>query len=261
MSQAPDPSAAVEEDVRCAACGYNLRGLAPDGNCPECGAEVPPSIAAHLAAREAVARPLGLARRRSLWMLVLGCLLIVTGSSTSIALFYASTLARAAGAADLMSRGFALSGPSIMTTVGCLMLFIPRPADSTPSRAGGVLRQTVLIGGALNMVNAAGLYGWLYVMNRYDIGRSMGCGFLQHQATAATVLTAVVTVPTLLRLAQLARRLPSRRLPPLLVASAGAGAALPLFAVAQNLIVGGRFSFDIPVCISPWAAWGVLLRA
>jgi hypothetical protein len=29
--------AVIEEDLSCAICGYNLKGLAVDGNCPECG--------------------------------------------------------------------------------------------------------------------------------------------------------------------------------------------------------------------------------
>jgi hypothetical protein len=28
----------IVEDVLCAGCGYNLRGLRPEGDCPECGA-------------------------------------------------------------------------------------------------------------------------------------------------------------------------------------------------------------------------------
>lgn len=39
----------VEADVPCIACGYNVRGLPVDGRCPECGHEVPPSVAAHRA--------------------------------------------------------------------------------------------------------------------------------------------------------------------------------------------------------------------
>jgi hypothetical protein len=31
-------------DVRCAACGHNLRGLSPEGNCPECGWAVVKSL-------------------------------------------------------------------------------------------------------------------------------------------------------------------------------------------------------------------------
>lgn len=35
-------------DVRCAACGYNLRGLDPGGRCPECGTRVDRSVASPL---------------------------------------------------------------------------------------------------------------------------------------------------------------------------------------------------------------------
>jgi hypothetical protein len=33
-------SATISEDVQCLACGYNLRGLTAEGNCPECGGAV-----------------------------------------------------------------------------------------------------------------------------------------------------------------------------------------------------------------------------
>ena len=39
--------AAVEDDVPCVACGYNLRGLAPFGRCPECGGSIHPSVIRH----------------------------------------------------------------------------------------------------------------------------------------------------------------------------------------------------------------------
>ncbi len=34
----------IDRDVACASCGYNLRGLAPDGRCPECGAPIANSL-------------------------------------------------------------------------------------------------------------------------------------------------------------------------------------------------------------------------
>ena len=34
----------LAEDVLCIECGYNLRGLRPDGKCPECGNDVAPSL-------------------------------------------------------------------------------------------------------------------------------------------------------------------------------------------------------------------------
>jgi hypothetical protein len=40
----PPPAAPLDEDVPCAGCGYNLRGLAPTGRCPECGKAVQVSI-------------------------------------------------------------------------------------------------------------------------------------------------------------------------------------------------------------------------
>jgi hypothetical protein len=38
MGERPDES--VGSEVRCVGCGYDLRGLAPDGTCPECGTPV-----------------------------------------------------------------------------------------------------------------------------------------------------------------------------------------------------------------------------
>jgi hypothetical protein len=43
----PSPDAAnstLDKDVACVACGYNLRGLRPDGRCPECGRAVADSL-------------------------------------------------------------------------------------------------------------------------------------------------------------------------------------------------------------------------
>jgi hypothetical protein len=40
--------AEINLDVPCASCGYNLRGLAGNGQCPECGASVARSLEIHL---------------------------------------------------------------------------------------------------------------------------------------------------------------------------------------------------------------------
>ncbi len=39
-----DAAGRIDEDVSCRKCGYNLRGLLPDGRCPECGAAVGRSL-------------------------------------------------------------------------------------------------------------------------------------------------------------------------------------------------------------------------
>lgn len=44
MNQAPSSPVTVEVDVPCIACGYNLRGLPTDGQCPECGTGIDGSI-------------------------------------------------------------------------------------------------------------------------------------------------------------------------------------------------------------------------
>jgi hypothetical protein len=46
MTTTPTPSPQLVADVPCLRCGYNLRGLAPDGQCPECGHLVHMSVLA-----------------------------------------------------------------------------------------------------------------------------------------------------------------------------------------------------------------------
>ncbi|MGD1278420.1 MAG: hypothetical protein ABR964_14500 [Tepidisphaeraceae bacterium] len=45
MTSAPP----IDSDTPCGRCGYNLRGLPPDGQCPECGAAIAPSLTHWLA--------------------------------------------------------------------------------------------------------------------------------------------------------------------------------------------------------------------
>jgi hypothetical protein len=44
MDATENPVEVVQEDVPCRRCGYNLRTLPVDGQCPECGTEVRPSL-------------------------------------------------------------------------------------------------------------------------------------------------------------------------------------------------------------------------
>lgn len=42
-----DPEGRIDQDLSCIACDYNLRGLPPDGTCPECGRQVQDSLSAY----------------------------------------------------------------------------------------------------------------------------------------------------------------------------------------------------------------------
>lgn len=44
LTMASEPLRAIEQDIACIHCGYNLRALYPDGRCPECGAAIGESL-------------------------------------------------------------------------------------------------------------------------------------------------------------------------------------------------------------------------
>ena len=47
VSPPPPPPQSIGADISCLRCGYLLRGLKPDGKCPECSFPIRDSIAAH----------------------------------------------------------------------------------------------------------------------------------------------------------------------------------------------------------------------
>jgi hypothetical protein len=47
-SAMPDTTAPIGEGLKCTRCGYNLRGLATDGLCPECGTKITRSVHGNL---------------------------------------------------------------------------------------------------------------------------------------------------------------------------------------------------------------------
>lgn len=87
-------AAPVAADAPCTRCGYNLRGLGPQGRCPECGEATALSLRGDLLA---YADPQWLARVRSgiallLWNIVLAIILPFTAIPAVPGLNYASAI-------------------------------------------------------------------------------------------------------------------------------------------------------------------------
>ena len=66
---------ALQQDIPCVRCGYDLRGLRDDGLCPGCGTPIAESIA-RFAATWAAAQPLAQAPRLWVMKLAVGCTLL-----------------------------------------------------------------------------------------------------------------------------------------------------------------------------------------
>jgi hypothetical protein len=69
----------VAEDLPCFRCGYNVRGLAGDGQCPECAAPVGETLRRHAAEIAGGLVPLEASDLRWVGRLALGCTLVLVG--------------------------------------------------------------------------------------------------------------------------------------------------------------------------------------
>lgn len=131
-AEAPGAAAGAilpDSDVPCVRCGYNLRGLQPEGHCPECGAAIEPSVAAEVT-RRSVERER--ARRRCVepleaaspgWLLTLQrgcelCLLGVLGLATLGLPAAALLQAAASGSAAFETAAAWLLRAALLTWIG-----------------------------------------------------------------------------------------------------------------------------------------------
>lgn len=220
------------ENLACVACGYNLRGLEPQGGCPECGE----SIARTLASPSLVnSDPRWLARvETGLWLL-LGAVVL---GATSRLLVLSVDLYRHAGSAVVVLGAIHATG-LLVALAGCWLVTMPeQPARFQEDRR---------LGRRLLRWGAGGGLALLFV---YDLGvrlcigaYALQPGFLwlgrgrAMRGALETLVVALVAVAWPLYAMALARRM---RAPGLAYASAVSGLLLVLVAAATvTLWVGG----------------------
>jgi hypothetical protein len=205
-----DAHGRISVDIQCVSCGYNLRGLLPDGNCPECGIAVAQSTRSEL-----------LRFADPAWLSVL-----VRGLDWMVISFFAAGLLCLSGGAAMDVLGVwagLLSG----TLAGLIGLCCWRRLTSTDpderESAGMNARKVAYYGyhlsiGVTLLAQLAAIDSRLLIL----------CGM------CFCVVVVIVVVATLVRLIQLAQRMPDRRL-----------AAWTRRAVAATIIIA--------ICLGPMA--------
>jgi len=161
MEPLPPPlPGVVDADRPCLGCGYNLRNLGVDGQCPECGSPVERSLRGNLlefASREYVAN-----LRRGCTLVEIGVIAEVLGGIAVFGLAAAVAISRGAlikGGAMPSMAGMPVEqinslvevGASLVAVLGWWLLSNPDPAMLGPdadTRVRRVLRVLLLVGAA-----------------------------------------------------------------------------------------------------------------
>lgn len=128
-------------DRPCAQCGYNLKGLASPGKCPECGTAF--RLGAGGDAEEILERP-GASVLRALWMgtggVLWGAALITTGLAMPYVFDLARSLAPAGGSAAwwvvIMVLGVCAAPGAILWLTGTALVTITGDSGEGPRPAG-----------------------------------------------------------------------------------------------------------------------------
>jgi len=126
-----DAAGAIAVDVPCRRCGYNLRGLKPDGRCPECGTDVRVSLVTLLrAADPAWVRRLAHGAHRFHWCLlvVMAALLALHAMPALPDALQAALHARLPYLDTVLFGLLAVSGVGLMLAIDALTTPDPRPA-------------------------------------------------------------------------------------------------------------------------------------
>src|SRR3954454_8670140 len=100
--------------VLCARCEYDIRGLARDGRCPECGADLESSWRRAEQQQHRVALPLHLSSRQWLKWMAIGCALLIAAAIATVAdaafMVQVTRNDWLGAATGLMQMGFGVAG-------------------------------------------------------------------------------------------------------------------------------------------------------
>ncbi len=149
-----DDNAPLARDAACIRCSYNLRGLRPSGNCPECGTPVEDSLRGFLLRHAA---PEYVEQLRQGLSLILNSILL------TVALLAAMILAMFAIPPTVGPRvvegiiQLAMLVPSLMMLVGYWKYTAPDPGfvgSEDPRAARKVLRIVTIAGAAITALDA-----------------------------------------------------------------------------------------------------------
>jgi hypothetical protein len=126
--KAATPTTVLQDDLRCAGCDYLLRGLDPEGRCPECNHPIRESLLAHA----------NLPTLLKLWRLLFGILILV---AILLGLPYVSQFAFSDYPARLV--GFYVNREGVFYLLEGVLLLLPgwllgRP-DARRGRAGWIV--------------------------------------------------------------------------------------------------------------------------
>lgn len=126
MRTAPDPrlgtksigTNVLEHDRPCGSCGYNLKGLAPGGVCPECGAPIRARTSSSEAAPELLEAP-----RWRVLAIAAGCFGLIGVVIFKYILIVAMSMARASA----LWTNAMLACVGVAWVVGVVLVTLPRP--------------------------------------------------------------------------------------------------------------------------------------
>ena len=186
-----DGDGRVAQDTRCLSCGYNLRGLSPDGRCPECGTAVGRSVCGNFLCYCEPAWVESLARGPG-WVAASIPISILVGVAGH---------AFAASSGPTVPRMVSLAG-GLVSLVGYWKLTAPDPSELEPNTTvRQVARWGKMTEFGLSLLIFGGMsLGWL------------GTGFVNLPESVVSFVAMVAIVAMFVHAGRLAIRIPDERL-------------------------------------------------